>query len=157
MKQPFTANEIRTAKAKLRNNRSAGYDNVIAEYIEYAPEEVDELIAKIPNIAAETDDVPNELVQGILCALQKPGKTVGPPEHLRPIILLSMLRKIAAICMPERTIERIDATIPNSQAAYRRGKSTTEHVFAAKIFAEKAVASVDYICQKRLILLTENY
>ena len=91
MKQPFTANEIRSAKAKLRNNRSAGYDNVSAEYIKYPPEEVDELIAEILNIAAETDDVPNELVQGILCAIQKPGKTVGPPEHLRPIILLSML------------------------------------------------------------------
>ena len=144
MKQPFTANEIRTAKAKLRNNRSAGYDNVTAEYIKYAPEEVDELIAEILNIAAETDDVPNELVQGILCALQKPGKTVGPPEHLRPIILLSMLRKITAICMRERTMDRIDVTIPNSQAAYRRGRSTTEHVFAAKILAEKAITSVDY-------------
>ena len=46
--------------------------------------------------------------------------------------------------MRERTIERVDATITNSQAAYRRGRSTTEHVFAAKILAEKAIASVDY-------------
>ena len=105
---------------------------MLMEYIKYAPEEVDALIAEILNIAAETDDVPNELVQEILCAFQKPGKIVGPPEHLRPIF------------MRERTIERIDATIPNSQAAYRRGRSTTEHVFAVKILAEKVIASIYY-------------
>ena len=144
MRHPFTSDEIYKAKAKLRNGRSPGYDNVIAEYIKYAPKEVDELIAEILNIAAETGDVPKELVQGTLYAIQKPGKTMGPVEHLRPIILLSMLRKIAAICMRERTITRVDEAIPNTQAAYRRGRSTTEHVFAAKILAEKAINSVDY-------------
>ena len=74
MKQPFTTNEIRAAKAKIRNNRSAGYDNVIAEYIKYAPEDVDELIAEISNIAAETDDVPNELVQGSSALFRNPAR-----------------------------------------------------------------------------------
>ena len=157
MRHPFTSGEICMAKAKLRNGRSPGYDNVIAEYIKYAPKEVDELIAEILNIAAATGDVPKELVQGILYALQKPGKTMGPVEHLRPIILLSMLRKIAAICMRERTIVRVDEVIPNTQAAYRRGRSTTEHVFAAKILAEKAITSVDYTIHVLLLDMSKAF
>ena len=34
--------------------------------------------------------------------------------------------------------------IPLSQAAYRRGRSTTEHVFTMKILCEKAITSCDY-------------
>ena len=34
--------------------------------------------------------------------------------------------------------------IPLSQAAYRKGRSTTEHVFAMKILCEKAMTSCDY-------------
>ena len=34
--------------------------------------------------------------------------------------------------------------MPISQAAYRRGRSTTEHVFACKILAEKAATSINY-------------
>ena len=55
-----------------------------------------------------------------------------------------MLRKILAICIRDRTIDRIDAEIPPSQAAYRKGRSTTEHVFATKILCEKAITSVDF-------------
>ena len=157
MRVRFTANEIRNAVNKLRNNRRAGKDTVIAEFIKHAPEEIDEMIATILNEAAETGDTPKELIQGILCAIQKPGKKVGPPEHLRPIILLSMLRKIAAICMKDRTIDRIDRNIPNSQAAYRKGRSTTEHVFAAKILAEKAMTSVNYTIHILLLDMSKAF
>ena len=55
-----------------------------------------------------------------------------------------MLRKILAICLRKRTNTRIDAEIPPSQAAYRAGRSTTEHVFATKILCEKAITSTDF-------------
>jgi len=43
---------------------------------------------------AETGDSPDELTQGLLSPLQKPGKPRGPTGNLRPIILLSIIRKI---------------------------------------------------------------
>ena len=67
----------------------------------------------------------------------------GLIENLRPITLLSILRKTLAICIKQRIIDRLDAWIPNSQAAYRTGRSTTEHVFTAKILCEKAITSKD--------------
>lgn len=55
-----------------------------------------------------------------------------------------MLRKILAICMKKRIIDRIDKEIPPTQAAYRTGRSTTEQVFAIKLLAKKAITSKDY-------------
>ena len=55
-----------------------------------------------------------------------------------------MLRKILAICLIRRIGGKVERHIPHSQAAYQKGRSTTEHVFAYKILAEKAITSAGY-------------
>ena len=157
MRNPFTSSEISDAINKLRNNRSSGLDNVTAELLKYGPAILHDEIALIFNSLAETGDCPREIVQGILCALQKPGKTKGPLDHLRPIILLSMLRKILAICLKCRTIKRLDREIPPSQAAYRSGRSTTEHVFAAKVLCEKAISAKNFTIYLRLLDMSKAF
>ena len=144
MKQQFVTEEIEKAVKSLNNNKSSGKDGVKAEMLKYAPTIIFDQIAEILNEAASTGIYPNELTEGVITAIQKPGKPKGPIENLRPITLLSMLRKILAICMKIRIINRLGAEIPPSQAAYRAGRSTTEHVFATKILAEKAITSQNY-------------
>ena len=80
----------------------------------------------------------------MLVSFQKPGKPKGPCVNLRPIILLSVIRKILSICMIRRTIEKLETIIPLFQAAYRSGRSTTEHVFTLKMLIEKAISSHNY-------------
>ena len=93
----------------------------------------------------KTGEYPKEIKIGYLVPLQKPGKKKGPPENLRPVILLSILRKILAICTIRRINDRVRThIIPNTQAAYTDGRSTTELVFAFKILAEKAITSSEY-------------
>ena len=41
----------------------------------------------------------------------------------------------------ERINERIDKIIPLSQAAYRKGRSTTEHIFSMKLLIERTISS----------------
>ena len=66
-------------------------------------------------------------------------------KNLRPIILLSILRKILAICVIRRINKRVrEHIIPQSHAAYSEGRSTTELVFAFKLLAEKAITSENY-------------
>ena len=84
-----------------------------------------------------TGEYPSEITQGLLCPIQKPGKVIGPSHNLRPIILLSVL----AICLMERIGERIDNEILPSKAAYRKGRSTTEHVFSTKLIIERTITS----------------
>ncbi len=109
-------------------------------------------IAEIFNIIAETGQYPEEISKGILIPLPKPGKKPGPLGHLRPIILLSVLRKILEISMIGRSMEKIKKKIPPTQVTYQQGQSTTEQVCSMKILAEKAIISSNY---KIFILLLD--
>ena len=113
MKIPFTTNEIRKAIATIKPRKGAGCDEIPVELIKYAPDKIHEQIAKIYNMA-ETGDIPKEVTYSILKPLQKPNKAKGPPSNLRPIIILSSLRKILTACITNRIK---DTTIANSLQA----------------------------------------
>ena len=144
MENPFTKEEIKKAAMSMKNGKSAGIDDIHAEYLKYAPESIHDEIAQIHNDAAETENYSSEIRTGILRPLPKPGKPQGPPSNLRPIILLSVLRKILAICLIRRCWDRLSTEIPREQAAYQHGRSTTEQVFSVKVLAEKAITSSDF-------------
>ena len=89
----ITTEEVTSNVKRLNNNRAAGNDRISIELVKYAPNEVHNLISNIIN---ESFQYHQELAvgNGILVALQKPGKPKGPVKNLRPIILLPVLRKI---------------------------------------------------------------
>jgi hypothetical protein len=144
MKVPFTEEEVDKAIKSLKNEKSAGTDEITAEQLKYGSNRISKGIAMILNNISKSGNFPKEIKAGILVPLPKPGKKKGPTSNLRPIILLSMIRKILAICMIRRIHRKIREHIPVSQAAYSAGRSTTELVFSAKILAEKAITSSSY-------------
>ena len=95
-------------------------------------------ILSLLNVTNETGDYPEEVRRGILTPLVKPPKK-DEEVNVRPIILLSVLRKIIAIILIDQCWERIKNHIPLSQAAYQKGQ-----VFTIKILAEKAITSDNY-------------
>ena len=144
MRKPFESAEIERAIKKLKNDKSPGVDEIRAEMLKHSPKIIHRRIAEIFNDMAKTGEVPEEIILGILVPLPKPGKPRGPPSNLRPIVLLTILRKILAICMIRRTEVKIRRKIPITQAAYQGGRSTTEHVHTCKLLAEKAITSQNY-------------
>ena len=139
----ITGEEVKSAVNKLKNNKSPGCDQINAELVKNSPEIVFEHIAQILNYIAETGNKPLELSLGQLIPLPKPGKPKGPVKNLRPIILLSILRKILAIIVIKRTFETIRNEISITQAAYSPGRSTTELVFTFRVLIEQAVCAED--------------
>ena len=133
MSEPFKWKEIYEASLKLNINKSPDNNGLQAEHIKYAPKCVHQDIANLLNEVAETGTYPIELKHG---PIQKPGKQKGKVENIRPVILLSILKKLLSTCFIKRISDKIDSMIPLSQAAYRKGRSTTEHVFAMKILCE---------------------
>ena len=101
---------------------------------------------------AKTGNIPDEVIEGVLVPLPKPGYPQEPPANRRPIILLSILRKILVICMIKRIQGKIEHRIPLSQAACRACRSKTEHVFTCKILAEKVIT---WECYETTILLMD--
>ena len=143
LEEEITCREVKEAVDKLKNNKSPGCDDIRAELLKNSPDIIYKHIAEILNQIAETGNKPIELSLGQLIPLPKPGKPKGPVKNLRPIILLSILRKILAIIVIDRTFETIRKEIKNTQAAYSPGRSTTELVFTFKTLIEQAVCAED--------------
>ena len=145
---PFTGEEVNRAAKRLKNGKSGnGTDTLHAEFIKYADENIHENMAVIFNVVAETGDNPEELQLGVLTPLEKPGKKQkigGEGDHLRPIMLLSVLRKILTICLIGRIWDRLKTRIPHEQAAYQGERCGAEQVLAVKLLLEKAINSSDY-------------
>ena len=114
-------------------------------------------IANLLNKVAEIGTYPQELKHGLIIPIQKPGKQKGKVENIRPIILLSMLQKLLATCFIKRISYKIYSMMPLSQASCRKGRSTTEHVFAIKIQCEKAITSCDYSTHILLLYMTKAF
>ena len=114
-----------------------------AEFIKYSTDEIHVHIANLLNQTSESGEYPEDLRHGIINPLPKPTKK-NERVNVRPIILLSVLRKILTITLINRCWERMKTRIPISQAAYQSGRSTTEQIFAVKILAEKAITSENY-------------
>ena len=144
MGKEFNSADKAKAAKKLKNGKSGGCDEVHAEYIKYAPPIIHKETGQVLNSMAETGNHPLEMKQGILIPFPKPRKKDQPKFHLRPIILLSIIRKLTAICLIDRCWDRLKNQIPTTQAAYQSGRSTTEQVFTIKTLAEKAIISSDY-------------
>ena len=106
MIKPFTSEEVEIAVKSLKNNKSAGNDNIYAEQLKCSP---NEYISDIFNNMAETGVFPSESKEGTLIPLHKPGKEKGKVENVRPIILLTMIRKILAIIIISRLYDKLDS------------------------------------------------
>ena len=99
MNQPFTAKEIKSSIRSFRNNRSAGDNQIKGEILKSALDILHELLADIYNNISETGEHPPELTLVIITPIQKHGNPKGPVQNLRSITLLSMIRKVLAVCM----------------------------------------------------------
>ena len=142
--KPYSSEEVKQAVSQLGRNRSSDVSGLKAEHFKNAPEVIYKEIAGILNNSIISGDFPSDLNTGLLVPLHKPGKVKGKVESTRPVIILPILRKITAKCLINRIYDRINNEIPVSQAAYRKGRSTIEHIFTIKILADKALTSQNY-------------
>ena len=157
MTDKFTENEVKKAAESIKNGKSCGIDKCNSEFIKYAPSQIHTRIANIFNKIAETGEDIEHLTLGLLTPLPKPEKPKGPPENLRPVILLSILRKILTISLLNRIWERLEKEITKEQAAYQGGRSTSEQVLALKLIVEKAITHTDLQIHIKLLDMSKAF
>ena len=133
----ITAKEVKTAVWEMANNKAPSKDNINVELIKYAPEEIYKEIANILNGIYERNDTRTKLGTGFLLQLLKPKKTQWPVKNLKSITLLEVILKILSKIFMNRTEDKINKHLSQSQSAYRKSRSTTDVVWAHRWVAAK--------------------
>ena len=119
LNNPITPDEVEMAAVALSNNKAPGPDGIQAELLKYAPPSVFEELAEVFNGTFINGQSIN-IGQGTLILLQKPGKPVGPPANLSPIVLLPAARKLLSLITLNRARDKVEEYISPSQAGFRR-------------------------------------
>ena len=128
---PITTKEVYEATSKLRNGRAIGPDGVPAELLKYGDIPLHACMAEIYNEMFENGQE-LELGRGTLIVLPKPGKPPGLLSSLRPIVLLTTLRKTLSIIVLTRIRPAVEAFLPKSQSGFRQFRSTADVVWTHK-------------------------
>ena len=113
---PIQPKEVESSMKKLKY-----------ELPKYAADMLAQPIADIFNQALE-EQQPLSIGHGVLILLQKPGKPRGPLSSLRPIVLLTALRKTLSLLVLN-SYEKVDAFLAPGQSGFCRGQETADVVF----------------------------
>ena len=88
-----------------------------------------ESLAEIVNTIFEQHIALEALGKGILVALPKPGKPLGPLTSLHPIVLLNSVHKIVSIITLQRIHPKVDAFTGASQSGFKEERSCADIVY----------------------------
>ena len=135
--RPITPEEVTLAIGKLNTGRASGHDDIPAEFLKCSAELLSHTIANIFNDALQHHEL-LDIGKGVLILVQKPGKPTGPLTSLRPIVLLSVLRKTLSLIVLSRIAPKVDEYLSSSQSGFRRGRSTADVVFGYRWLCAKA-------------------
>ena len=85
MKTAFTSGEVQVAIKQLQDNKNTGKDNIEAEQKKYWTENIAKRNSNNLWWNGKNWKTSNDINQGLLTVIQKPGKSKGRIENLRPI------------------------------------------------------------------------
>ena len=146
---PITPVEVQRAISKLNSGRACGHDDLPADLLKSTADLITPAaIAAIFNDALEHHES-LDIGKGVLILVQKPGKPVGPLTSVRPIVLLSALRKTLSLVVLSRIATKVDNFLSPSQSGFRRGRSTADVVFGYRWLCAKAQrqrVTIKFLC-----------
>ena len=68
---PFTVQEVTAAIKRLKNNKSAGIDGILNDFLKHCPNDMFIAITQLFNIALNTGIVPTDWCIGLICPIYK--------------------------------------------------------------------------------------
>ena len=101
------AEEVEKAIKKLKNRKAVGPDELPTELLKAAGGEGAKFVAYVLNASFSKHEALG-VGEGTLAAIQKPGKPKGPLGSLRPLVLLTALRKTLSLVTLERAREKFE-------------------------------------------------
>lgn len=143
--------EIKKAINKMKNGKSPGSDEIIAEMIKQGGDVLVKEFKKLFNMCLEKNEIPKEWDDAIIILIYKKGDKMDLNNY-RPISLLSQIYKLFTSILTSRLEKKLDFYQPKEQAGFRKDFGTTDHLQTMRILMEKTteyqmtiwLAFVDY-------------
>ena len=137
MAADVTEEEVSRVLGRMKLGRAAGHDGITVEMLRAGGTPVIRFLTQFFNTIIRLETVPRDFNLGLLIPLLKPGKKARR-ENFRPVMLLSVLRKLLAGIVLDRVKPVLYGEIRERQAGFRSGRSTADGVFFMRMMCERA-------------------
>ena len=149
--EPPTNEEIRKIINKLKNNKSPGPDGLPAEFYKVATSAILPKIGELIRKAWNQGKTPRKWQESLIIPVHKKGSAKACANY-RGISLLPLIGKIYTLLVLQRIGDFLDSTTSESQAGFRRNRSTKDNIFLlrqllqrrSEFQKETIVAYLDY-------------
>jgi len=135
---PPALHEIAAAVKALKNNKAAGPDGIPAEVFKFGGHQLTRRLHQFIYRAWTTGKLPQQWKDANIVTIYKRKGDRQLCGNSRGISLLSVAGKILARVMLKRLLSQVvDIVLPESQCGFRRGRSTADMIFVARLLQEK--------------------
>ena len=137
----FEFEEISHEIKLLKTGKSPGNDDILNEFLLAAPPNMIEHLTKFFNIILDQESIPYEWRDAIVVPIHKKG-AVELPGNYRGISLLSSVYKLFTGIIQKRLNKWLidNRLLPEEQAGFHSGYSTTDHIFVLDSLIQKQLA-----------------
>lgn len=135
---PITSDEISKTIKSLKLNKAHGMDKVLNEHLKSSLDLMMPIYVKLFNLVFDSGIVPHNWLLGDILPIYKHKGDIKSPENYRPITLLSNLGKVFTAIISNRLSNFAEENdlISESQAGFRKGRSTTDNIFVINCLIE---------------------
>ena len=136
--EDISVTEVSRAISKLKNNKSAGIDEIPAELLKHGGLPLHQELTSLCNLIWSREEVPEDWRKGIIVPLPKKG-ALSNCNNWRGITLLSIPGKVFCAVLLNRLKDHIDIKLREEQAGFRQGRSCCEQIFTLRNIIEQCL------------------
>uniref|UniRef100_A0A8D9AY99 Craniofacial development protein 2 n=1 Tax=Cacopsylla melanoneura TaxID=428564 RepID=A0A8D9AY99_9HEMI len=137
--------EINSALLDIKNNKSAGLDNINAEMLKAGEITTTKMFQELLSKIWEEKKLPKDWKEALIVPIFKKGKK-SICDNYRGISLLSVAGKVISRIIYNRLTPLMEKILSDTQCGFRKNKSTTDMIFSARQLVEKTMEQKSSLC-----------
>ena len=145
----ITEEEIKWHLRKLKNNKAAGSDNIIGEFLKYAPDNISQTLFTVFNYIFDNGKWPSKWAEGLINPVHKKG-TINSADNYRKITVMPAIGKVLESILNSRLVHKnltLELDDPY-QFGFKANSRTTDNIFIlqAMVMRHKFKNKPLYVC-----------
>jgi len=133
----ITVEELETSMKGMKNDKAPGEDGLVVELLREGGVELHEKVLELLNECWRRKEVPENWGKTIIIPIYKQKGDTGECKNYRGISIMDHIAKLYERVLERRLRESIEPQLGEEQYGYRKGRSTTDLMFALRQIGEK--------------------